>query len=60
MKRKKHLSFEAENLAVPEVHVHGGEAEEPAPPPPEDRKHIDVKYDNLAVPEVIVSEEDPD
>ncbi len=60
MKEKKHLSFEAENLAMPEIHVHTDEAgeKEEKPCETEGKTRLDFKYDNLAVPEVVVEDAD--
>lgn len=61
MKRKLpkiHLTFEAENLAVPEVHT-GTVEKTSAPrtvPDPGTSDHITVKLDDVAVPEVHISE----
>lgn len=46
-KKKKKLSFEAENLAVPEVHTGSVESNEKL----EDSKD-DIQYDTLAIPEI--------
>ena len=55
MKGKKHLTFETDNLAFPEVHVHHAAAETPEafPEDSDGNAHLDVKYDNLAVPEIV-------
>ena len=59
MKEKKHLSFDTENLAVPEIHVHSAGQEEPEDmrDGQKDNMHLNIKYDNLALPEIVTGKD---
>ena len=49
-KKKMHLTFEAENLAVPEIHTNESKNEA------DDRQESSgIYYDNLAMPEIHIS-----
>ncbi len=58
-KDKFHLSYESENLAVPEVHT--GEVEEEALADPSldagNTENLSVQYDTVAIPEIHVHKE---
>jgi len=49
-REKMHLTFESENLAVPEIHTNEDEEEKDINDSEENR----VVYDNLAMPEIII------
>lgn len=58
-KKKFHLSFESENLAVPEVHTGEVESEEimDQSADTEGSEDLSVQYDTVAIPEVHVHKE---
>ena len=62
MKPKKHrfhLSFDSENLAIPEIHT--GTVDESADettPSEAYPEHVTVQLDNVAVPEVHIAEDE--
>lgn len=49
-REKMHLTFESENLAVPEIHTNEDEEEKDT----NDSEESRVVYDNLAMPEIII------
>jgi len=49
-REKMHLTFESENLAVPEIHTNEDDGEEQT----EGSEDSRVVYDNLAMPEIII------
>lgn len=57
-KEKFHLSFESENLALPEIHTGEVEEESVADQPIADgTEDLSVQYDTVAIPEIHVRKE---
>ena len=58
MEEKKHISFETENLAFPEVRTGPEKDEEEETPEKKGKSPLGVEFSDLAVPEVVAEKEE--
>ena len=58
MENKENITFESENLAYPEIHIHHTEEKAPAADKKkadDKKKKLNVDIEDLAVPEIYIS-----